>query len=157
MDSHDKIREMLSLAAAGGLGAGEEQQVLDHAASCAACAAQLEEWKLLASGLRRLPTPQPRSVVVERARAGAEMRLAEEAEHRWHRMVMISLVTFAWVLTLATWPLFRILTGGVLVWFDPRFNQTWLVFAGFTGLLWLTGGVAAVLLARYRQQERRMA
>jgi hypothetical protein len=43
------------------------------------------------------------------------------------------------------------------VWFDPRFNQTWLVFAGFTGVLWATGGLAAVLLARHQQQERRMA
>ena len=157
MDSHEKIREMLSLVAAGALEAKEEQRVMNHAASCTACAAELEDWKLLAGGLRRLPTPQPRTAVVERARAGAEMRLAEEAEHRWHRMVMISLVAFAWVLTLASWPLFRIFTGGLLVWFDPRFNQTWLVFAGFTGVLWATGGLAAVLLARHQQQERRMA
>lgn len=157
MDAHDKIREMLSLAAAGALGAAEEERVMNHAASCAGCAAELEDWKLLASGLRRLPTPQPRSVVVERARAAAEVRLAEEAEQRWHRVVMISLVAFAWVLTLASWPLFRMFTGGLLVWFDPRFNQTWLVFAVLTGLLWATGGLAAVLLARHRQQERSIA
>jgi anti-sigma factor RsiW len=157
MDSHEKIREMLSLAAAGALEAEEERRVMSHIVSCAECAAELEDWKLLAGGLRRLPTPQPRASVVERARAGAEVRLTEEAEHRWHRMVMISLVAFAWVLTFASWPLFRILTGGLLVWFDPRFNQTWLVFAGFTGLLWATGGLAAVLLARHQQQERRTA
>jgi anti-sigma factor RsiW len=157
MDSHEKTREMLSLAVAGALGAEEEQRVMSHVASCAGCAAELEDWKLMAGGLRRLPTPQPRAVVVERARAGAELRLVEEAENRWQRVVMISLVSFAWVLTLASWPLFRIFTGGLLVWFDPRFNQTWLVFAGFTGLLWATGGVAAVLLSRHRLQERRMA
>ena len=157
MDSHDKIREMLSLAAAGALEAEEEQRVMNHAASCAECAAELEDWKLLASGLRRLPTPQPRSVIVEGARAAAEVRLEEEAEQRWHRVVMISLMAFAWVLTLASWPLFRIFTGGLLVWFDPRFNRTWLVFAILTGLLWATGGLVAVLLARHRQQERRIA
>jgi anti-sigma factor RsiW len=157
MDSHDKIRELLGLAAAGALDAGEEQRVERHAASCAACAAELENWRLLAGGLRRLPTPQPGNLVVERARALAEMRLAEEVEYRGHRKVMIFLVAFAWVVTLASWPLFRIVTGGLLVWFDPRFNQTWLVFAGFTGLIWATGGLAAVLLGQRRQQERRIA
>jgi anti-sigma factor RsiW len=157
MDSHDKIRELLGLAVAGALDAGEEKRVERHAATCAACAAELENWRLLASGLRRLPTPQPGKLVVERTRARAEMRMAEEIESRGQSRVMVLLLGFAWIVTLASWPLFRILSGGLLVWFDPRFNQTWLVFAGFTALVWATGGLAAVLLGRHRQQERRLA
>jgi len=157
MDAHDKIRELLGLAVAGALGAEEEKRIEKHVASCASCAAELESWRALAGGLRRLPTPQPGKLVVERARAQFEMRLAEEIESRGQRRTMIFLLAFAWVVTLASWPLFRIFTGGLLVWFDPRFNQTWLVFAAFTGLLWATGGLAAVLLGRHRQQERRTA
>lgn len=157
MDAHDKTRELLGLAVAGALSAEEEKRVEGHAASCAACAADLENWRSLAGGLRRLPTPQPGRLVVERARARAAITLAEQIENRGQRRTMILLLAFAWVVTLATWPLFRIFTGGLLVWFDPRFNQTWLVFAAFTGLIWATGGLAAVLLGRHRQQERRIA
>jgi anti-sigma factor RsiW len=157
MDSHDEIRELLTLAAAGALEPAGQERVERHVVSCELCASELEDWRLLAGGLRRLPTPQPRPAVVDRARARAEARLIEQAEERWHRSVMIFVVAFAWVLTLASWPLFRIFSSGLLVWFDPRFNQTWLVFGGFTGLLWATGGVAALLLARHRQQERSLA
>jgi anti-sigma factor RsiW len=157
MSSHDEIREILGLAAAGALLPAEEQRVMSHVAACAACASELEDWRQLAGSLRRLPTPQPRAAIVERARARAEMVLAEEAESRRNSRVLVLVVCFAWVVTLASWPIFRMLSGGLLVWFDPRFNQTWLVFAGLTGLLWATGGLAAVLLGRHRQQERRMA
>ena len=154
---HDKLREQLSLAAAGALGADEEQRVLLHAETCAECADELAEWRSLAGGLRRLPTPQPRGEVVERAVARAAMRFAEEAEYRSNRKVLVFLVGFAWILTLASWPVFRMLSAGVLDWLDPRFNQTWVSFAALTCFLWATGGVAAVLLARQRQGERRLA
>jgi len=154
---HDKLRDQLSLAAAGALQPDEEQRVLLHAASCAECAAELGEWRALAGGLRRLPTPQPRGEVVERAMARAAMRFAEETEYRSNRRVMVFLVAFAWILTLASWPVFRIVSGGVLDWLDPRFNQTWVSFAALTCFIWATGGVAATLLARQRQSERRTA
>lgn len=157
ISAHDDVRELLSLAAAGALSENEEQRVMSHVRACSECASELEDWRMLAGGLRRLPTPQPRAAIVERARARAQMALAEEAESRSNSRVLVLLVCFAWVLTLASWPIFKIVTGGLLVWFDPRFNQTWLVFAGFTALLWATGGLAAVLLGRHRQQERRMA
>jgi anti-sigma factor RsiW len=157
MKEHDKLREELSLAAAGALRDDEEQRVLRHAESCADCAAELAEWQSITGGLRRLPTPQPRGEVVERAVARAAIRFAEEAEYRSNRKIMFSLVAFAWVLTLASWPVFRIVSGGVLDWFDPRFNQTWVSFAALTLFLWATGGVAAVFLAQRRRTERRTA
>ena len=51
------------------------------------------------------------------------------------------------------------LTRGVKITsgMDPRLNQSWLGFAGFTSLAWLTGGIAAVLLARHQRRERSLA
>jgi anti-sigma factor RsiW len=157
MNEHEKLREQLSLAAAGALGVDEEQRVLQHAATCAECAAELEQWRLLTGSLRRLPTPQPRGEVVERAIARAALRLNEEIEQRASRRVMIFLLAFAWILTLASWPVYRFASSDVLVWIDPRFNQAWMSFAVVTVFLWATGGIAAVLLAQRRHSERKMA
>ena len=157
MTEHQKIRELLSLAAADALEPNEDRLVSEHLRSCTDCAAQLEEWRLLAGGLRRLPTPQPRGVVVERARAMAQIRLAEQIEHKWNRAVMFGLITFAWVLTLMSWPVVKFISGGFLSMLDPRFSHTWLVFGVFTTLVWVGGGAAAVLLSMQQRRERSWA
>ena len=157
MTDHDKIRDLLSLAAADSLEPNEDRLVSEHLRSCTDCAAQLEEWRLLAGGLRRLPTPQPRGVVVERARAMAQIRLAEQIEHKWNRAVMFGLITFAWVLTLMSWPVVKFVSGGFLSMLDPRFSHTWLVFGVFTTLVWVGGGAAAILLSMQQRRERSLA
>jgi hypothetical protein len=157
MTDHDKIRELLALAAADGLDANESEQVMLHAHTCAECSAELEQWQLLARGLRQLPTPQPSPDLVQRACARAEARFVDEREHVWNRRVMISLVAFAWALTLVSWPLVRLVSGGLLSLLDPRLNQSWLGFAGFTSIVWLTGGAAAILLSVHQRRERRLA
>jgi hypothetical protein len=81
----------------------------------------------------------------------------DEREQAWNRRVMISLVLFAWALTLTSWPIVRLVSGGLLSLLDPRLNQSWLGFAGFTSLVWLTGGIAAALLARHQRSERSLA
>lgn len=155
--SHEKIRELLALAAAGALGPEEALLVARHRETCNECSAETERWGVLTGGLRRIPTPQPRAEVVERARAQAEARLSEEMEHRSQLAVIIFLILFAWILTVVTWPVFRLIAGGLLTRFDPGLNHMWFLFTAFTILGWATGGVAAILLARHRQQERRMA
>jgi hypothetical protein len=157
MTSHEKIRDLLALAAAEGLDAKESEQVMQHVRTCAGCSAELEQWQALARGLRQLPTPQPSPDLVQRAFARAEARFVDEREHVWNRRVMISLVMFAWALTLVSWPIVRLVSGGVLSLLDPRLNQSWLGFAGFTSLVWLTGGAAAVLLSLHQRRERRLA
>ncbi|MGA7622732.1 MAG: zf-HC2 domain-containing protein [Candidatus Acidiferrales bacterium] len=156
MNDHEKIRELLGLMASGVLESNEEQQVMNHLRGCPSCGAELEQWELLAGGLRRLPTPQPRALVVERARALAQMRLAEEGERRWNLGVMTGLVAFAWALTLMSWPVVRFVSGGLLAMLDPRFSHTWIVFAVFTAAAWAAGGAAAVILSLHRR-ERRLA
>lgn len=157
MDEHQKIRELVSLAAAGALEPHEEQLVMQHVRECATCAAEQETWGMIGSALRRLPTPQPRASVVERARAQAQIRLAEEFEHRWNRTVITSLVIFAWVLTVMSWPVFKLVTGGLVGLFDPSFHHLWFAFVGYSATAWIAGGAAAALLSLQSRRERRLA
>ncbi len=167
MSEHDKIRELLALAAAGALRSAEEKQVAEHVRSCIACSNELEAWRPIASELRRLPTPQPSSWLVQATLARAQAKLTEQAEHDWNRRVMIVLVAFAWLLTIASWPVFQFVSGRFGSLLEPQFSHTlssytqfshtWISFAPFTGLGWLAGGVAAVMLAVRQRGERRLA
>jgi anti-sigma factor RsiW len=157
MNDHDDIQELLELAAAGALDQAEEERVERHMRSCNSCAEEFESLRLLAEGLRRLPTPQPSRGLVERTRARAEIRLAEESEQRWHRGVMVFLVLFAWVVTLVSWPVYRFVSGGLLGMLEPQWNQAWIRFAGFTTIVWMAGGAAALLIGLQQRGERRLA
>jgi anti-sigma factor RsiW len=156
-DEHAEIREQLALLVAGALDSDTAARIARHAGTCADCEAELERWQLISSGLRRLPTPQPSHVLFERTRAMVAAQMAERAEQRQNRTVLLLLVSFSWGVTIASWPVFRFATGGLLSLLDIRFHQTWLIFAIFSALTWLAGGSAAVLLSARRQQERRLA
>jgi hypothetical protein len=172
MNEHDKIRELLALAAADALTSAEEKQVAEHVRSCIACSNELEAWRPIASELRRLPTPQPSSWLVQSTLARAEAKFTEQAEHDWNHRLMIVVVAFAWLLTIASWPVFPFVSGRFGSLLEPQlshtqfgqtlfnqtlFNQTWISFAAFTALGWLAGGVAAVMLAIRQRGERRPA
>jgi predicted anti-sigma-YlaC factor YlaD len=152
--SCDQIRDLLALAAAGALDAKAEERVAEHVRICAVCAAELDSYQLLARGLRRLPTPQPSPAVIERARARAELRMAEENEQRSNRKVLLLLIGFAWTILIVTWPIVRLLSGGIQVLFSARLPQTWYAFAGITGLGWIAAGAAAICLAWFNRRER---
>jgi hypothetical protein len=154
MSEHDRIRELLALAAADALTRAEEEQVAEHVRSCIACSNELGAWRPIASELRRLPTPEPSPWLVQATRARAEAKLAEQAEHEWNRRVLIGVVAFAWLLTMASWPVFHVVSASVL---EPELSHTWISFAAFTALEWLAGGVAAVMLAVRQRGERRRA
>jgi hypothetical protein len=161
MSEHDKIRALLALAAADALTNAEEKQVAAHVRDCIACSNELEAWQPIASELRRLPTPQPSSWLVQTTLARAEARLAEQAEHDWNRRVMIAVVVFAWLLTMANWPVFNFVSGHFGTLLEPQFSQslfgqTWFIFAAFTALGWIAAGVATVMLAVRQRGERRL-
>ena len=161
MSEHDKIRELLALAAADALTSAEEKQVAEHVRSCIACSNELGAWQPIASELRRLPTPQPSSWLVQATLARAEAKFTEQAEHDWNRRVMIVVVAFAWLLTIASWAVFHVVSGRferfIVPQYEPQFSHTWISFAVFTALGWLAGGVAAVMLAVRQRGERRLA
>ena len=154
MSEHDKIRELLTLAAADALTGAEEKLVADHVRSCIACSNELAAWRPIASELRRLPTPQPSSWLVQATLARAQAKLTEQAEHDWNRRLLIFVVAFAWLLTIASWPVFHFVSGRLL---EPQLSSTWISFAAFSALSWLAGGVAAVMLAIRQRGERRLA
>lgn len=156
MSKHDKIRELLAMAAADALTSAEEKLVAEHVRSCVACANELEAWRQTASELRRLPTPQPSSWLVQATLARAEAKLSEQAEHDWNRRVMIFVLSFAWLLTIASWPVFHFVSGRFGSWLGPQFTSTWISFAAFTALEWLAAGAAAVMLAIRQRGERRL-
>jgi hypothetical protein len=157
MSEHDKIRELLALAAADALTSAEEKQVAEHVRSCIACSNELGAWRPIASELRRLPTPQPSSWLVQTTLARAEAKLAEQAEHDWNCRVMLFVVAFAWLLTIASWPAFHFVSRRFGSLIEPQFNPTWISFAAFTVLGWLAGGVAAVMLAIRQRGAGRLA
>ncbi|MFY9672849.1 MAG: hypothetical protein WAK13_00260 [Terriglobales bacterium] len=161
MNEHDKIRELLALAAADTLTSAEEKQVAEHVRSCISCSNELEAWRPIASELRRLPTPQPSSWLVQATLARAEAKLTEQAEHDWNRRVLIVVVAFAWLLTIASWPVFQVVGGRFASFLEPQFSHTsfsytWFSFAAFTALEWLAGAAAAVMLAIRQRGERRL-
>jgi anti-sigma factor RsiW len=154
MNDHDEMHKLLPLAAAGALEAQEQRQLEAHLRDCAACAAELERWSELGTALRHLPTPQPPALVIERVRARAEAELAAQAEGRWNFGMLVFLVLFSWTLTLASWPIVRLMTEGMFGWL--KLQQTWLALAVYTAVAWLTAGVAAALLGLRQRAARRI-
>jgi len=157
MREHDKIRELLALAAASALEENEQAMVERHIGECGECARELAAWNAMAGGLRRLPTPRPRAEVVERTRALMVRQLAAEAERRWDLSLLVFAVLFAWTLTLAGWPIARLLSSGAAAWLDVSFRQAWLGYAAYTAFGWVTAGVAAAILGVRHRAVRRMA
>lgn len=157
MNEHEKIRELLPLAAAGALDANEEAQVNDHLRRCGDCAARLSTLQEIQTELRRIPTPQAPASLVTRTIALTQNRLIEESDRRGERKVMAAVLVFSWVLVAISWPLAQFLGHGWMALLGSGFKEGWENFAVFTGLCWLAGAAAAVLLAARRQRERRAA
>ena len=157
MREHENIRELLALAAAGALAENEQAIVERHIGECGECAQELAAWNAMASGLRRLPTPRPRAEVIERARALMVRHLAAEAERRWDFSLLVFAVLFAWTLTLAGWPIARLLTSGAAAWLDVSFQQAWLGYAAYTAVGWVSAGVAGALVSLRHRAMRRAA
>jgi anti-sigma factor RsiW len=157
MNEHDEIRQLLSLAAADALNSREDQRIVAHVRSCAACAEELRQWQEMGAALRRLPTPQAAPSLVARTIAMAQAAFTEESERRFERKMLAVGVVFSWVLVALSWPLAQLFASGWMSLLGVGFAQKWENFAAFTALCWLAGGAAAIFLSRYRQRERRLA
>lgn len=155
MSEHESIRELLALAAAGVLSTEEERRVRNHASACEQCAADLQAWGRLSQALERMPVPQGPPGLAERTCSRVLDELAAAAERRWDDAVLAFLTLFAWTVGLAGWAVVRLFNRGLLVVFDQEFTLTFTWLAGSTVLVWLTAGVAAVMLSHRRQGARR--
>jgi anti-sigma factor RsiW len=157
MNSHEKIREQMPLATAGALDDSEERELSGHLAKCGDCSAEFEQWQELGAGLRRMPTPQAPSAMVERVRASLMAQVMARAEQRSNRRTMAWLVLFAWTTTLATWPILRLISQGAETWLNVSFVHTYHILIGFTVLSWVAAAVAAGVLGARHRYERRLA
>lgn len=122
--------DLLALSAAGLLEAQEERLVREHVRECAACAMQLEELAGLSTGLRSLPAPSPPAYLAARVARD----LAEYNDRREGLRLAALAAVLGWVMVLATWYGYRLLTGGSgmvwLVWSVASASVTAPVMAG---------------------------
>jgi anti-sigma factor RsiW len=157
MNEHDAIRELLPLAAADALEEKERRLVEAHLPACADCSAELDRWRALGHGLRRLPTPQAPAALVERTRQQIQLQLAAATGQAANPWLLGFLVLLSWTLTVATWPIVRLLTQGITSWLDLGFRATWISLLGYTLAGWAIGGFAAIAVALRRASTRRTA
>lgn len=157
MNEHDNTRALLAMAVAGALSRAEEERVAAHLRGCSACSNEMNGWQSIAGDLRRLPTPQPSPRLLRATLARAEAKIVEQDEESWDGRVMIVIGAAAWLLTIASWPIVRIVSGGLQGLLVPQFHSNWITFVGFSALVWLAGGSVGVVLALRQSRERRMA
>lgn len=156
-NEHDSVRELLPLAAAGALDAAEEARLAAHLRLCEDCAANLGRWQEIQARLRRMPTPQAPTALVERTILLAQTRLTQESDRRGERRMMALILVFSWLFVAISWPLAQLLAHGWQSLLGFGFERGWENFAVFTAICWLAGAAAAVLLALRRNRERRLA
>jgi len=140
MSDHDTVRELLALSAAGVLDASEERLVREHAHQCAACAAELEEFAALSTGLSALPSPLPPTDLVRRTSA----LLAVEADRRQGARLAGSAAVFAFAFVLLIGQALRVVVGDSAA-------LAWLGWAAISSVL---GTASALVLASRRRFER---
>src|ERR1039457_7227689 len=91
----------------------------------------------MGAGLRRMPTPQAPTTMVERVRASLMSHVMARAEQRSNRRTLAWLVLFAWTTTLATWPILRLISHDASSWLNVSFVHTYWVLICYTVFSWL--------------------
>jgi anti-sigma factor RsiW len=146
MRSHEEVRRLLPLAAAGALNPDEQTEVDNHLAGCSGCREELARFGALGARVARLPAHEPPPFLSARTIHRVRRRQQEAADRRWKTRTLTFLVAFTWAATFAAWPVVR-MAGGI------GFIE-WLVYSTIWG--WLTAGCAAVILglrARHTREE----
>lgn len=157
MNQHDEIRDLLALAAAGGLNADAEaeRRVQAHLNQCQACRSEFESWQQLTGALKRMPTPQAPMGLVERTRRKLQAQAVARADRRRKWVVLSSLTALAWMFSILTWMVFQTLGGRVAQVFDVSSTAITMAWIGYTMISWLTTGVVAAALGKSHRQEER--
>jgi predicted anti-sigma-YlaC factor YlaD len=112
MNTHESIRKMLPLAAAGALDSQQQLQVESHVRGCESCRIELDEWAVAASGLRKLPQPLVPAGLLARTQARVLRERAAAASMRWNGVALCGLGVFSWITSVAVWLIVRELSGG---------------------------------------------
>lgn len=146
MNSHDTIRELLSLSAAGVLEAADERTVREHVRECAECAGRLEQLAVVAAGLGALPVPVMPSGLAERTQALVARELIARADRREGALLAAVAGAFGWGVALISAYAFHLAAGGSV--------SMWLAGHAAAALL---GAPAAAALYRQRGNPERSA
>ena len=145
MTTHETIRQLLALSAAGLLDAADERRVREHVRECAQCAAALDDLAAVSADLSRLPAPIAPPDLLARTEARVAAELAAQAGLRQGALLAVGAGLFAWMATLATWGLYRFFAG----------SAGWLAWLVLTTVpAYLTAGAVAVMFASRRRLER---
>jgi hypothetical protein len=116
-----------------------------------------EELELLSHELRRLSTPMAPEALVSRVRRVGRLELADRADERLSRLVLVFLLLFSWTMTLLGVVAVRILGGDNFELLGRATGSalSWSV-VGYFVVAW-TAGAAVLLLVGVNVRERRLA
>ena len=115
MNTHESIRSMLALAAAGALNDEESREVDRHVQTCDDCRREWSSWRVVAAGLKHLPQPVAPADLIARAQARILREREASAAARWSGFTLGALGIYSWVVSLAFWLLARAITDGMFV------------------------------------------
>jgi hypothetical protein len=141
MSEHETVRGWLALSTAGLLECSEERRVHEHAAGCAECAAELEEYAALSAGVCALPAPIPPAHLVTRTAA----LLLVDADRRQGSYFAGGAAVLMFVLILAMGQSLRLMLGDSAAY-------VWMVGAVASSLF---GAAAALVLTVTRRRPER--
>ncbi len=148
MKTHETIRQLLALSAAGLLDAADDRRVREHVHECAECSTALDDLAAVAADLGRLPAPPVPADLLARTQARVAAEVAAQASsHRRHGAILAAVGAglFAWMAALATWGLYRLLAG----------SAGWLAWLVLTTVpAYMAAGAVAAMFASRRRLER---
>ena len=146
MNTHESIRSMLSLAAAGALGPQEQSQVEAHARVCEACSRELDGWAVYTIGLQGLPQPSIPADLIARTQARVLREREAAAAARWNGMTLCGLGIFSWVASISFWLVVRELTDGMVIVLGTNLVSAGPWFLVSFGVAAITAVATAVLV-----------
>jgi hypothetical protein len=145
MTTHETIRQLLALSAAGLLDAADDRRVREHVHQCAECATALDDLAAVSADLGRLPAPMAPPDLLARTQARVAAELAAQAGLRHGALLAVGAGLFAWMAALTTWGLYRFLAG----------SAGWLAWLMLTTVpAYMAAGAVAVMFASRRRLER---
>ena len=114
-----------------------------------------DDMDALSVALRRLPTPMPPVVLVERVRRLGHLELAGRADERLNALVLGGVIFFVWTVNVFAFAAIRLLTGESLLRMAMGSSLPWSV--GYFVAAWLTGTAVLILAGIHVRRERGLA
>ena len=114
-----------------------------------------DDMDALSLALKRLPTPMPPVVLVERVRRLGHLDLAGRADERLNAFVLGGVILFVWTVNVFAFAVIRMLTGEGLLALVTGSALPWSV--GYFVTAWLMGAAVLILAGIQVRRERGLA